>query len=377
MKKVIFDVDGVLLSEERYYDVSGLAVWEILYSRDYMALASEGVDFDPTRVTDGEIAAIRRKVWGDDALLSWLKAHGINSNWDMVHAWLVTAFWLMGREYRRRTGEALPLRFETEKDFKEAGFAVMGLPLPRAEEMLAAWEENVSADVRGEAVFARLADVMAPCFDGVPAWAPLSSALWKMHTAAFQDWYLGDDEFIRQNRRRPWSGGKKGFLTAEIPLGGKAATRALFNALKDAGYEIAVATGRSRNEMSIPFKELGWYDAFDPLYLGTASDAFEAGRALGGVFLDKPHPFIYECAMYGRHPENYAEYAEGKRKPEAGDEVWVIGDSYSDILGARAAGAKILGVLTGLEGKKAAAMFEAADALYVDKVTDILTVILK
>lgn len=27
MKKVIFDVDGVLLSEERYYDVSALTVW--------------------------------------------------------------------------------------------------------------------------------------------------------------------------------------------------------------------------------------------------------------------------------------------------------------------------------------------------------------
>lgn len=377
MKKVIFDVDGVLLSEERYYDVSGLAVWEILYSRDYMSLASEGVDFDGTHVTDGEIAAIRRKVWGDDALLSWLKAHGINSNWDMVHAWLVTAFWLMGKEYRRRTGEALPLRFETEKDCKEAGLSLMGLPLPKISDMLSAWEEAVPAKARGGAVFDALCMAMAPSFDGVPAWAPLGSPLWQMHTAVFQDWYLGDDEFIRQNRRRPWSGGKKGFLTAEIPLGGKAATRALFEALKAAGYEIAVATGRSRNEMMIPFKELGWYDAFDPLYLGTASDAFEASKALGGVFLDKPHPFIYECAMYGRHPECYAEYAAGGKKPAAGDEVWVIGDSYSDILGARAAGAKILGVLTGLEGKKAAAMFEEADAPYVDTVTDILSVILK
>ena len=28
MKTVIFDVDGVLLSEKRYFDVSGLALWE-------------------------------------------------------------------------------------------------------------------------------------------------------------------------------------------------------------------------------------------------------------------------------------------------------------------------------------------------------------
>ena len=28
MKKVIFDVDGVLLSEKRYFDVSALTLWE-------------------------------------------------------------------------------------------------------------------------------------------------------------------------------------------------------------------------------------------------------------------------------------------------------------------------------------------------------------
>ena len=37
MKKVIFDVDGVLLSEERYFDIAALTVWEILYSPKYMA----------------------------------------------------------------------------------------------------------------------------------------------------------------------------------------------------------------------------------------------------------------------------------------------------------------------------------------------------
>lgn len=64
MKKVIFDVDGVLLSEERYYDVSALTVWEILYGRQYMGLPSEREDFDASAVTDGQIAAIRSEVWG-------------------------------------------------------------------------------------------------------------------------------------------------------------------------------------------------------------------------------------------------------------------------------------------------------------------------
>lgn len=377
MKKVIFDVDGVLLSEERYYDVSGLTVWEMLYSKDYMGLPSERNDFDPSSVNDGQIAAVRAMVWGHDRLLTWLKSHGINSNWDMVHAFLITTLWIMGEEYRSRTGEPLVLTLHKEADSKQAGLALMGLPIPSADKVLETWQSSVSEGAQGEAVFGELAGKMKETFCGVPDWAPLQSDFWHMHTAAFQDWYLGDDEFIRQNGYMPWSGGKAGFLRSEIPLAPKNAILSLFQRLKAKGYSIAVATGRSRNEMAIPFKELGWYGEFDPLYLGTATDAFEASSACAGAFLDKPHPFIYECAMYGRRPESYPEYAEGKRKPGPDDAVWVVGDSYSDILGAHAAGAKIVGVLTGLEGKKAASMFEKAGVPYVDRVTDIETVIEK
>lgn len=372
MKKVIFDVDGVLLSEERYYDVSALTVWEILYGRTYMGLPSERDDFDASAVSDGQIAAIRSAVWGRDALLSWLKSRGINSNWDMVHAWLITCFWLLGEEYRRRTGgDILPLRFETEADFREAGRAVMGLPLPKAEALLAKWEQAVPEGTQGSDVFIALAGAMAETFGGVPAWAALQSGLWRMHTEAFQAWYLGDDLFIEQNRREPWAGGKRGFLRDEIPLAPAAAIGALFRRLKESGWEIAVATGRSRQEMTVPFRTLGWYGAFNPLYLATASDACEAEALTGTPHLDKPHPFLFECALYGRKQENYADYARGARKPGAGDCVYMVGDSCSDILGAKAAGLRFIGVLTGLEGKSAAAMFEAAGVPYAERVTEI------
>ena len=45
MKKVIFDVDGVLLSEERYFDIAALTVWEILYSPKYMGMRAEKYNF--------------------------------------------------------------------------------------------------------------------------------------------------------------------------------------------------------------------------------------------------------------------------------------------------------------------------------------------
>ena len=48
MKKVIFDVDGVLLSEARYFDVSALTLWEWFYSPAYMGLPGEQVHADLT-----------------------------------------------------------------------------------------------------------------------------------------------------------------------------------------------------------------------------------------------------------------------------------------------------------------------------------------
>ena len=68
MKKVVFDVDGVLLSEEQYFNASALTVWEILYSRDYMGLPSEQNDFDSTMISEGQIAYIRERVWGKDII---------------------------------------------------------------------------------------------------------------------------------------------------------------------------------------------------------------------------------------------------------------------------------------------------------------------
>ena len=187
MKKVIFDVDGVLLSEERYFDVSALTVWELLYSKDYMGLPMEGEDFDARHVTEGQIASCRSRVWGKDRLLAFLKAHGINSNWDMVHCWLITALWLMALTYEKRSGgEKVCLTLEKPSDMKEAGFALMGLPVPEAEEILAKWEAVIPSDLEGENVVTCLQKAMAGDFGNGADWALLRSPFWTIHTEAFQ-----------------------------------------------------------------------------------------------------------------------------------------------------------------------------------------------
>ena len=62
-------------------------------------------------------------------------------------------------------------------------------------------------------------------------------------------------------------------------------------------------------------------------------------------------------------------------KPAPTDEIYVCGDSYSDVVGSRRAGAKCIGILTGLEGNGAIPMFEKEGVPYVDRVTDILQII--
>ena len=106
MKCVVFDVDGVLLGEEQYFNASALAVWEILYSRDYMGLPVEQDDFVPSRVSAGQIAYIRNRVWGEDGLLRWLYRHNAESMWDMSHLCMLGILWSMAREYKQRTGGA-------------------------------------------------------------------------------------------------------------------------------------------------------------------------------------------------------------------------------------------------------------------------------
>ena len=72
MKKVIFDVDGVLLSEKRYFDVSALVVWEWYYSPRYMHLKPERITAD---LDDETIAALSASD-SADALADAAKAQG-------------------------------------------------------------------------------------------------------------------------------------------------------------------------------------------------------------------------------------------------------------------------------------------------------------
>ncbi|MGN8834271.1 HAD family hydrolase [Allisonella histaminiformans] len=365
MKKVIFDVDGVLLSEERYFDVSALTVWEWLYSPYYMGLANDsGL---PLHGDDAWIAAVRDRVWAGDTLLSWLKAHGINSNWEMVHAFLITASWLMARQFREETGHLPPLSLKNRDEVRALGSLLADRAVPGAEEILLFWESHVESQVEGAALFVCLRQAAEVEAGRELPFMNLDSPFFRMHQLAFQQWYLGDEVFPEIMHEKGYGDRKEGVLQKEVPLGDAGDIRNMLKQLKAAGFSLGVATGRGAKEVEIPFRFFGWYEDFDPVYIATASDAEEVSAQYGNIPLGKPSPFLYLCAAYGRRTENYGAYIKDGRI-HASDEVYVIGDSYSDVLGARAAGARFIGVLTGLTGKAAAAMFEKEKAIYSENV---------
>lgn len=54
-----------------------------------------------TALDEEEIQRLRALYWDHDRILHFLKTHGVNDNWDMVHAHIVATLIVMGKNGRR------------------------------------------------------------------------------------------------------------------------------------------------------------------------------------------------------------------------------------------------------------------------------------
>ena len=371
MKKVIFDVDGVLLSEKRYFDVSALVLWEWYYSPAYMHLGNETVT---ASLTDDEIDALRARFWKHDEILTWLKQHGVNSNWDMVHAHMVVTLWLMLEAYTKDHGP-IDVVLRTPDDVQYLGSLLHDYDVPSASRVMRRLINVVPDRAGKDDVFTYLANAVSSSLGpSSRQWTPLDSPLWQLHFEAFQAWYFGDTLYAQTYQKPPYAKGKEGFLRREEPLGTAEGIRHMFQELKRRGYEIAIATGRSQMEMQIPFETYHWLEEFDPVYVSTYTDVEAASQQLG-MSLDKPNPFAYYLGAFGKFPARYRDYVDKPDDFKQGT-YYVVGDSLADVWCAKAMGAVMIGTLTGLDGQAARAMFEKEHVDYiVDSVEDILKIL--
>ncbi|MGE7270309.1 HAD family hydrolase [Brevibacillus panacihumi] len=376
IKTILFDVDGVMLSEERYFDASALTVWEMLYSPQYLGLKGDAFTASPV---ESQIRTVREQVFAKDEVLNFIKSRGINSNWDMV--FLTFSYQLI------RLAEALKPKLGSDA----VNLLVNQIGREQVDQ-LREWAKAHAADfsvdyaaftadfAKGSAQKAEMLVYLNQIAEercGVQTQMfSRSSELWQLCQETFQEWYLGDERVADSIGRATKQPGKTGFLTDEIPIVPPAEMIELFKTLKEKGYTLGIGTGRPTIETHVPLREMGILEWFDPNRVVTASHVLEVEEEFPALApMSKPHPISYVKGMLGLDTPN-SEAVKFPLPISNGEEVLIVGDSLADFLAARSIGCKFAATLTGLSGQEARAKFEEVKADYIlDDVRGILSIL--
>lgn len=375
MKSVLFDVDGVFLSEERCFDVSAITVEELLTNYGTFLGCGEYIDFE-NDLDDAKIQEIRARVFQNDKILNQLKSLGLNSNWDML--FIVFSIHLI--DIAKQLKKPLRREFLSSTAFDEKTLFDMNKQL-------------VYTDIDYERplkVIDSFRNGKDAIYEDLEAYAKeelkiedtalfrLKSNLWQLAKDTYQEWYLGKELFNKVEEGYALNDFKKGFIYEEVILKPKEEIQLLLQHLKEAGYHLAIATGRPRTETIIPFESLGLKTYFDDKHIVTASEVLDAEEDYPEYQpLGKPNPFSYIATLKGNDRDKYKEYVTHQENIVNKDEVFIVGDSLADLLSAKKIGATFIGTLTGLKGDKAQPELEAYGADYiVEDVTKIRNILL-
>ncbi|MCH6266030.1 HAD family hydrolase [Neobacillus citreus] len=362
IKTILFDVDGVLLSEERYFDASALTVWEMLISSNYLALSPEKFKTD---YSDKEIEEIRNVVFENDKILKFQKSRGLNANWDMIY--LSFAHQLIHLLSQIKEYEIENIRKWCQAPINHKTLLEIGGVLNNYSVELD-FGLFVKEFERSEATKQELLDYLnVLTFDklGVETSSFQKGELWSVCEHVSQEWYVGDDNIIASTGKPSVQKGKKGFLVNETTLAPKEDIGELFQFLTASGIEIGIGTGRPELETIQPFQHLDWLKHFDVSRIVTADDVAKAEQELPeGKSLSKPHPYTYILGLH-RKDLSVQECLNTPLPIKDGDSVLIVGDSLADLLAARQMGCQFAAVLTGLSGKDARGEFEKHKADYI------------
>ncbi|MCJ8008284.1 HAD family hydrolase [Lederbergia wuyishanensis] len=373
IKTVLFDVDGVLLSEERYFDASALTVWEILYSKNYLGLNPEKFKTD---YSDSEIDEIRARVFEHDLVLKFQKSCGLNANWDMIYLTVAYQIIRLLEQVKDSKQVAQWVSNEMNRDvLLEIGAALAGKELSL--DFSAFLDDFEQSERTKVGLFSHLDDLAKEKLGVEKSVFGEIGELWSTCELVSQEWYVGDKHVFASTGRPSVQTGKKGFLSVEKVLAPAEEIASLFESLKKAGVTIGIGTGRPELETLEPFKYLEWLKHFDVNYIVTADDVLAAERNIPEATpLSKPNPFTYVKALSGKTKTDQ-ECIEEEMPIPNGKETLIVGDSFADLLAARKMGCTFAAVLTGLSGKDARADFEKHNAEYIlDSVLDVKDLVL-
>lgn len=307
---LLFDMDGVITSEERYWDCAVLSVYEYL-----------NPDCDPA-FTMENIADIRKNIMCSDKTIVYLKNKGVNSNWDLAYIVLSTALMLDEKE-----------EFSKILDFiKDLGMGAM--------EMYEYFAKKSPLGERGREKYKQAC------------------------VLTFQEWYLGDEKFEEIWGEKPKKSNKPGLYQKEEPIIPIEKLKAILKTLHTHGFKLGVGTGRVKFEAEFPLENWDIKKYFDLNRIVTYTNVIEAERKIPDSTFTKPHPYMFIKGMLGVDYSD-EEIAKENYDKTLAKKTLVIGDAGADILAAKAAKMDFAAVLTGVSGEDARGYFEDQKAEYI------------
>jgi phosphoglycolate phosphatase-like HAD superfamily hydrolase len=373
-RTILFDIDGVILSEERYFDASALTVYELLHSPGYLGLPVDPVGLPPFTPgpDESKIRLIRRITFSDDDVLHCMKAKGINANWDMVYlqtAYQLTRILKVWVRYAPDEGITRLLTDVTHRGWAREDLKTIGQSVNRVKDVFVDYgafcnefEGCQSKSDLFEALEANVQSVFAdiPSLPSIPR-LDTHRLLWNVCRETFQEWYLGDTYLAHTNQP-----GKEGFLHNEVPLVPVDELGQLLKDCVERGIQIGIGTGRPELETTVPLKALGLLRFFEEGRVTTADDVLYAEREISStVPLSKPHPYTYLRSYLGASDPQTILNLPLPLPDNLHGNVLVVGDSVADCLAAQAMGCGFAAVLTGLGGIHARKQFMTLGADYI------------
>ena len=317
---IIFDMDGVMTSEQAYWDSAALTVWEYLHWNKKQRI-------DISHCIEN-VKEIRNKIFCNDELITILKSKGVNSNWDLGYITMCIA-WIVGADV---------------DDFS-----------PVLE-----YANNMSNNILEE--YDKIAKECAKKTGFDYDWLKRNNLMWNTMQRIFQEWYLGDELYIKQYGVPPVYSGKTGLIFGEKSLIPIETLRGILTELSKT-KRICYATGRLSLEIEGPLNNWDCLKYFSEDGRITYDDVMDAEKEFN-VTLTKPHPFVFLKAMLGESI-SVSDIIAGNYSKEKIGTTLIVGDAGADILAAKAINADFCATLTGVSGKKARGYFEEMSSEYI------------
>jgi len=334
---LIFDMDGVITSENKYWNTARITVWEILSSDSYIGLNNY---FDEGDSFLDQLALLGKNVISSDFIYE-LKRRAVNSNWDLaffvlslhlisiLHSLKETQpeFWI---KFLNANSLSIEQQFTQLREFlssQTCNFKNSDIVIGQF------WQETES--LTGTAVVEYLHPFSKAILNTDMHYLKPKGELWKLCYHNFQEWYEGKGDYS---------------LPDDDTVVDLSELKQMFSKLCELRkYSLGIATGRPRSEVIHPMLALGLLSYFEGSRIATYDEVLQAEELASQlskhVLLAKPHPFVLLKAI---HPDEdvrvlYTEEFQSLDRSYAA----YIGDAASDVVAAKCSNCISIGVLTG------------------------------